>query len=140
MAQTQTQPQTVVSDFEPEVVTQTQLTQATTKRKEKTEAKCWEPVEVLVLAQSWIDTSEDATVRKDQKQYRFWIRVLHSFHKGMNRGEYRSKHQVYSKWGKMNKEIMLCNDLYNNMKRQWKSGESDDIILRKALKVYQKKT
>ncbi|KAL7605002.1 hypothetical protein Lser_V15G18533 [Lactuca serriola] len=56
----------------------------------------------------------------------------------MNRGEYRSKHQVYSKWGKMNKEVMLFNDLWNNMKRQWKSGESDEVILKKALKVYQK--
>ncbi|XP_023771991.1 uncharacterized protein LOC111920650 [Lactuca sativa] len=56
----------------------------------------------------------------------------------MNHGEHRSKHQVYSKLGKMNKEIMLFNDLYNNMKLQWKRGESDYVILRKALKVYQK--
>ncbi|XP_023730875.1 uncharacterized protein LOC111878587 [Lactuca sativa] len=103
-----------------------------TKRKEKAEAKCWEPLEVLVLAQSWIDISEDATVGKDQKHDRFWIRVLHRFHKGMNRGENCSKHQVYSKWGKMNKEIMLFNDLYKNMKRQWKSGESDDQNVRRA--------
>ncbi|XP_023737240.1 uncharacterized protein LOC111885193 [Lactuca sativa] len=53
----------------------------------------------------------------------------------MNRGEYRSKHQVYSKWGKMNKEVMLFNDLWKNMKRQWKSGENDEVILKKALKV-----
>lgn len=33
---------------------------------------------------------------------------------------------------------MLFNDLWNNMKRQWKSGESDEVILKKALKVYQK--
>ncbi|KAL7599502.1 hypothetical protein Lser_V15G24302 [Lactuca serriola] len=136
--QTQTQPETVVSDSEPEFVTKTQPTRAATKRKEKAEARCWEPLEALVLAQSWIDISEDATVGKDQKHDRFWIRVLHNFHKGMNRGEYRSKHQVYSKWGKMNKEVMLFNDLWNNMKRQWKSGESDEVILKKALKVYQK--
>ncbi|KAL7585265.1 hypothetical protein Lser_V15G42690 [Lactuca serriola] len=98
--QTQTQPETVVSDSEPEF-------------------------------------ARYATVGKDQKHDRFWIRVLHRFHKGMGRGEYRSKHQVYSKWGKMNKEVMLFNDLWNNMKRQWKSGESDEVILQKALKVYQ---
>ncbi|KAL7594845.1 hypothetical protein Lser_V15G31187 [Lactuca serriola] len=90
------------------------------------------------LAQSWIDISEDAKVGKDKKHDRFWIRVLHRFHKGMNRGEYHTKHQVYSKWGKMNKEIMLFNDLYNNVNRQWKSGESNEVILKKALKVYQK--
>ncbi|XP_023735860.2 uncharacterized protein LOC111883776 [Lactuca sativa] len=135
--QTQTQPETVVSDSEPEFVTETQPTRATNKRKEKAEARCWERLEALVLAQSWIDISDDATVGKDQKHDRFWIRVLHSFHKGMGRGEYRSKHQVYSKWGKMNKEVMLFNDLWNNMKRQWKSGESDEVILQKALKVYQ---
>ncbi|XP_023735378.2 glutathione S-transferase T3-like [Lactuca sativa] len=128
----------VVSDSEPEFVAETQPTRAATKRKEKAEAKCWEPLEVLVLAQSWIDISEDATVGKDQKHDRFWIHVLHRFHKGMNHGEHRSKHQVYLKWGKMNKEVMLFNDLYNNMKRQWKSGENDDVILRKALEVYQK--
>ncbi|XP_023761630.2 uncharacterized protein LOC111910070 [Lactuca sativa] len=114
---------------------ETQPTRAATKRKEKAEARCWEPLEALVLAESWIDISEDATVGKDQKHDRFWIRVLHRFHKGMNRGEYRSKHQVCSKWGKMNKEVMLFNDLWNNMKRQWKSRESDEVILKKALKV-----
>ncbi|XP_042752437.1 uncharacterized protein LOC111905993 [Lactuca sativa] len=109
------------------------------KEKEKVEARCWEPLEVLVLAQSWIDISEDAAVGKDQKHNCFWIRVLHRFHKRKNHGEYHSKHQVYSKWGKINKEVsMLFNDLWNNMKRQWKSGESDELILKKALKVYQK--
>ncbi|XP_023748788.1 uncharacterized protein LOC111897047 [Lactuca sativa] len=93
---------------------------------------------MLVLAQSSIDISEDATVGEDQKHDRYWIRVLHRFHKGMKCGEYRSKHQVYSKWGKMNKKIMLFNDLYNYMKRQWKSGENNEVILKKALKVYQK--
>ncbi|KAL7605201.1 hypothetical protein Lser_V15G20023 [Lactuca serriola] len=133
--QTQTQPETVVSDSELEFVTKTQPTRAKTKRKEKAEAKCWEPLEVLVLAQSWIDISEDAEVGKNQKHDRFWIRVLHRFHKGMNCGEHRSKHQVYSKWRKMNNKIMLFNDLYNNMKRQWKSRESDEVILKKMLKV-----
>ncbi|CAH1442409.1 unnamed protein product [Lactuca virosa] len=76
--QTQTQPETVVSDSEPEFVIETQPTRAATKRKEKAEARCWEPLEALVLAQSWIDISEDATVGKDQKHDRFWIRVLHS--------------------------------------------------------------
>ncbi|XP_023748229.1 glutathione S-transferase T3-like [Lactuca sativa] len=93
---------------------------------------------MLVLAQSWIDISKDAKIGKDQKHDRFFIRILQRFHKGMNRGEHLSKHQVYSKWGKMNKEIMLFNDLYTNMKRQWKSGENDDVILRKTLKVYEK--
>ena len=38
----------------------------------------------------------------------------------------------------MNKEIMLFNSLYNNMKRQWKIGESDDVILENAFSIYQK--
>ena len=65
-----------------------------------------------------------------------WVR--HRFHKGMNLGDYHSKHEVYSKWEKMNKAVMLSNDLYNNIKRQWKSGECDDVISQKAPKVYQK--
>lgn len=31
---------------------------------------------------------------------------------------------------------MLFNDLYNKMKRPWKCGENDEVILKKALKVY----
>lgn len=31
---------------------------------------------------------------------------------------------------------MLFNDLYSNMKRQRKNGESDEVILKKAPKVY----
>lgn len=33
---------------------------------------------------------------------------------------------------------MLFNDLYSNVQRQWKSGENDELILKKALNMYQK--
>lgn len=74
---------------------------------------------------------------KYQKHNYSWMLVKHRFYKGINLHEYRTKDQVYLKQGKMNKEVMLFSNLYNNMKRQWRSGKSDVVILQKALKVYE---
>ncbi|XP_023748851.1 uncharacterized protein LOC111897119 [Lactuca sativa] len=135
--QAQLQPQISISECEPEFVPQTQPSQPGNKRKEKAESKLWEPQEVLVLAQSWIDVSEDVKMGRNQIHDRFWMQIRARFHKGMNLEPYRNKHQVYSKWGKINKNFMLFNDLYN-MKRQWKNCESDEVILEKAFNIYQK--
>lgn len=79
----------------------------------------------MALAYIWVYVSEDLKVGKHQKLDHFLGQVLKRFHKEIKQKEYHIKDQVYSKRGKTNKEIILFN---NNMHRQWKNGESGDVL------------
>ncbi|XP_023730952.1 glutathione S-transferase T2-like [Lactuca sativa] len=54
----------------------------------------------------------------------------------MNCGDYRKKDQIYSKWRNVNKIGMEFNTTFSIEKRQWQSGENDEIMLQKALALY----
>lgn len=69
----------------------------------------------MALTYAWMDVSQDPIVCNDKKQDYFWRQVLKSFQKETKK---EKKDQVYFRWGKTNKKVMLFNDLYN-IQRQW---------------------
>ncbi|XP_023745124.1 glutathione S-transferase T3-like [Lactuca sativa] len=97
----------------------------------------WLPHEELVLVKSWADISEDSIQGNVQLGDHFWFRILERFREELEKcDDYRTKHQMNSKFREIAKGVSKINGLYNNLKTQRKSSQGDEQILQEALQFY----
>ena len=134
---------------EEDMVPETQPTPPPQRRKGKKQARegvaqpgrqkptAWLPHEELVLVKAWADISEDSIQGNAQPGEHFWFRILERFREELEKGDdYRTKHQLNSKFREIAKGVSKINGLYNNLKTQRKSGQGDEEILQEALQFY----
>ncbi|XP_023756360.1 glutathione S-transferase T3-like [Lactuca sativa] len=135
------------------MVPETQPTPSPQRRKGKKQAResdaqpgrqkptAWLSHEELVLVKAWADISEDSIQGNAQPEEYFWFRILEQFREEQEKGDdYRTKHQLNSKFREIAAGVSKVNGLYNNLKTQRKSGQGDEQILQEALqwKKYEK--
>ncbi|XP_023768870.1 glutathione S-transferase T3-like [Lactuca sativa] len=91
----------------------------------------------LILVKAWADISEDSIHGNAQSGDHFWFRIFRTISRGAEKGDdYRTKHQLNSKFQEIAKTVSKINGLYNNLKTQRKSDQGDEQILQEALQFY----
>ncbi|KAL8200014.1 hypothetical protein R6Q57_011353 [Mikania cordata] len=99
-----------------------------------------DPDEEIALRRCYMDESENKTKGNSQKRENFWKKVTVTWHKVMGfDAEYRTYHQLNSKWKDMCTKLTKFSDIYNNCANNRKNGMSDENMLKWAEKEYQLK-
>ncbi|GJR06895.1 hypothetical protein Tco_0529879 [Tanacetum coccineum] len=91
--------------------------------------KLWSQEEELLLAECFIQISEDPRVGSDQKNDTFWYKIRDAYNeqaakKGLM---IRTKNMLTGKWTPMNRDVGKFNSLYNETKAM--SGENDENLM-----------
>ncbi|KAL8217780.1 hypothetical protein R6Q57_021153 [Mikania cordata] len=103
--------------------------------------KLWTPDEETALRKCYIDQSENKTKGNSQKRENFWKKVTVTWHNMMGfEAEYRTYHQLNSKWKDMCTKLTKFSDIYNNCANNRKSGMSNENVLKCVEKEYQLKS
>ncbi|KAL8250888.1 hypothetical protein R6Q59_034581 [Mikania micrantha] len=103
--------------------------------------KQWTHDEEIALGRCYMDESENKTKGNSQKRENFWKKVTVSWHNVMGfDAEYRTYHQLNSKWKDMCTKLTKFSGIYSNCANNRKSGMSDENILKWAEKEYQLKS
>ncbi|KAL8231503.1 hypothetical protein R6Q57_001281 [Mikania cordata] len=136
-----------------EVVPETQDTQNRKKGKKNKQPagtgpssgpmapKQWTHDEEIALGRCYMDESENKTKDNSQKRENFWKKVTVTWHNVMGfDAEYRTYHQLYSKWKDMCTKLTKFSGIYSNCANNRKSGMSDENVLKWAEKEYQLKS
>ncbi|KAL8216266.1 hypothetical protein R6Q57_023103 [Mikania cordata] len=91
-----------------------------------------------------VPETQDTLKRKkgnSQKRENFWKKVTVSWHRVMGfDAEYRTYHQLNSKWKDMCTKLTKFSGIYSNCANNRKSGMSDENVLKWAEKEYQLKS
>ncbi|KAL8210636.1 hypothetical protein R6Q57_005073 [Mikania cordata] len=88
-----------------------------------------------------MDESENKTKGNSQKCENFWKKVTVTWHNMMGfDAEYRTYHQLNSKWKGMCTKLTKFSGIYSNFANNWKNGMSDENALKWAEKEYQLKS
>ena len=93
----------------------------------------WNEKEEILLAQAWIEHSQDANVGKDQKDELYWNKIYEDF-QARTRGPARTKNMLTGKWGRMHGDCQRFNAYYKQANR--KSGENEDDVIESVKTVY----
>ncbi|KAK9056421.1 hypothetical protein SSX86_023782 [Deinandra increscens subsp. villosa] len=96
----------------------------------------WSWSEEAALARAWIYVFEDRNTSNSQKFDSFWDRITLQFHSVMGKGEYRTKHQLSTKFHEMLKRTVKFCGIYENFLTNRKRGWNDTDILSKAHEQY----
>ncbi|KAL8208227.1 hypothetical protein R6Q57_007639 [Mikania cordata] len=88
-----------------------------------------------------MDESENKTKGNSQKCEIFWKKVTVTWHNVMGfDAEYRTYHQLNSKWKDMCTKLTKFSGIYSNCANNRKTGMSDENVLKWAEKEYQLKS
>ncbi|KAL8225946.1 hypothetical protein R6Q57_018503 [Mikania cordata] len=88
-----------------------------------------------------MDESENKTKGNSQKRENFWKKITVTWHNVMGfDAEYRTYHQLNSKWKDMCTKLTKFSGIYRNCANNRKSGMSDENVLKWAEKEYQLKS
>ncbi|XP_042465718.1 glutathione S-transferase T3-like [Zingiber officinale] len=102
--------------------------------------KCssWTKVEDEVLARSFVTISDDQIIDNDQKGDAFWGRVASYYNENLPLGSNtRSANVIRSHWhNTIQKKVYRFNANYNSVYISYRSGHSDEDILRFAYEKY----
>ncbi|GJX06482.1 hypothetical protein Tco_0194414 [Tanacetum coccineum] len=86
----------------------------------------WNNNEEILLAESWIEHSQDANIEKDQQDHIYWNLILSDFNSRTTTHP-RTKNMVTGKWMRMHGDCQRFNSIYKHLNR--KSGESNaDLV------------
>ncbi|VFQ77910.1 unnamed protein product [Cuscuta campestris] len=98
----------------------------------------WTPEEECILASAWVDVSEHPIVGNEQTINAMWDRIEEKFFTAMKKdGSYRTRDQLTSKWGHINKKVRKFMGVYEECSRTRRSGTNDADVLRLATTRYQ---
>ncbi|GJX91885.1 hypothetical protein Tco_0345211 [Tanacetum coccineum] len=90
----------------------------------------WSQEEELILAESFIQISEDPRVGSDQKNDTFWYKILEAYNAEAKKRGYmeRTKNMLTGKWTSMNANVQKFNQIVGETlvhnKYKWKNLES----------------
>ncbi|GKD95760.1 hypothetical protein Tco_1379657 [Tanacetum coccineum] len=93
----------------------------------------WNNNEEILLAESWIEHSQDANIGKDQHDDIYWTMILSDFN-SRTTAPSRTKNMVTEKWIRMHCDFQGFNGIYKHLNR--KSGESDADLVENAKTAY----
>ncbi|XP_074561140.1 glutathione S-transferase T3-like [Curcuma longa] len=101
----------------------------------------WTKVEDEVLARSFVTISDDPIISNEQKTDAFWERVASYYNENHPSGSNtRSANVIRSHWhNTIQKKVYRFNVNYNSVYSSYRSGHSDEDILRFAYEKYQSK-
>ncbi|GKD85893.1 hypothetical protein Tco_1357047 [Tanacetum coccineum] len=97
----------------------------------------WTQAEELLLAESFIQISEDPKTGCDQKLATFWYKILDVYNQEANKKGFqeRTKNMLTGKWTPMNAAVMKFNQLYEETLAH--SGENDENHMARVLQLYE---
>ncbi|GJZ71259.1 hypothetical protein Tco_0635110 [Tanacetum coccineum] len=93
----------------------------------------WNNNEEILLAESWIENSQDANIGKDQHDDIYWNLILSDFN-SRTTAPPRTKNMMTGKWTRMHGDCQRFNGIYKHLNR--KSGESDVDLVENAKTTY----
>ncbi|GJW46564.1 hypothetical protein Tco_0078210 [Tanacetum coccineum] len=95
----------------------------------------WTQAEELLLAESFIQISEDPKTGCDQKLATFWYKILDVYNQEANKKGFqeRTKNMLTGKWTPMNAAVMKFNQLYEETLAH--SGENDENHMARVLQL-----
>ncbi|GJV19598.1 hypothetical protein Tco_1368618 [Tanacetum coccineum] len=93
----------------------------------------WNRDEEILLAESWIEHSQDANIGKDQNEDVYWNLIMEDFN-SRTESEPRTKNMMTGKWTRMHGDCQRFNAIYKHLTR--KSGESDADLVENAKTSY----
>ena len=111
-------------------------TQATKPREKKTDRSLWTQEEELILAECYIQISEDPIVGNNQQNDTFWYKVLDEYNEQAKRKglKERNKNMLTGKWTTMNREVGKFNSVFEQTLRL--SGENDEDLMTRVHILY----
>ncbi|VFQ91525.1 unnamed protein product [Cuscuta campestris] len=96
------------------------------------------PVEECLLASTWVDVSEHLIVGSEQTKDAMWDRIEEKFFTAMNKdASYRTRDQVTSKWGHINRKVRKFIGVYEECTQSQRSRTNDADVLWLATTRYQ---
>nr|GEW42977.1 senescence-associated protein AAF, chlorolplastic isoform X5 [Tanacetum cinerariifolium] len=98
---------------------------------EKRAITCWNGDEEILLAETWIEHSQDANIGKDQEDDVYWNMIMQDFN---SRTSPRTKNMITGKWLRMHCDYQRFNAIYKHLTR--KSRESDADLIENAKTSY----
>ncbi|GKD54604.1 hypothetical protein Tco_1287991, partial [Tanacetum coccineum] len=98
---------------------------------------CWNNNEEILLAESWIEHTQDANIKKDQQDDIYWNLILSDFNSRTTTPP-RTKNMVTGKWMRMHGDCQRFNGIYKHLNR--KSKESDADLVENAKTAYHDRT
>nr|GEX83806.1 glutathione S-transferase T3-like [Tanacetum cinerariifolium] len=93
----------------------------------------WNYNEEILLAESWIEHSQDANIEKDQHEDIYWNLIVIDFN-SRTTAPPRTKNMMTGKWTRMHGDCQRFNGIYKHLNR--KGGESDVDLLENANTAY----
>ncbi|GJW53280.1 hypothetical protein Tco_0097365 [Tanacetum coccineum] len=93
----------------------------------------WNRDEEILLAETWVEHSQNASIRKDQSDDVFWNMIMSDFNKRTNNPP-RTKNMMMGKWSRMHGDCQRLNSIYKHLTR--KSGENDSDHVENAKTSY----
>lgn len=95
----------------------------------------WKVDEVIALAKTWVDISEDAVHGNDQETQVFQERIWKLWCQRMGR-TYYTHQSIYSKWRGVSKIAKAFEAIFAQCKRNWPSGANIDDVMLAARQQY----
>ncbi|GJZ36064.1 hypothetical protein Tco_0581881 [Tanacetum coccineum] len=89
----------------------------------------WNRNEEILLAETWIEHSQDANIGKDQQDDVYWNLIMQDFN-SRTTAPPRTKNIMTGNWTKMHGDCQRFNAIYKHLTR--KSGESDAELVENA--------
>ncbi|GJW68146.1 hypothetical protein Tco_0122570 [Tanacetum coccineum] len=82
----------------------------------------WTNAEEKLLAETFVEVSQNAAIGNDQTNEAFWSQITDDFNGRTNR-DARTKNMITGKWTRINGECQKFNAIYKHLQR--KSGENE---------------
>ncbi|GJU36724.1 hypothetical protein Tco_1185078 [Tanacetum coccineum] len=89
--------------------------------------------EEILLAEAWIEHSQDNNIGKDQRDEIYWNKIIEDFH-DRTTGPVRTKNMLTGKWTRMHGDCQRFNAYYKQANR--KSGENEADLIETVKTVY----
>ncbi|GKE15759.1 hypothetical protein Tco_1423336 [Tanacetum coccineum] len=93
----------------------------------------WNNNEEMLLAETWIEHSQDANIEKNQQDGVYWNLIMHDFN-SRTKAPARTKNMMTGKWTRMHGDCQRFNAIYKHLTR--KSGENDADLVENAKTTY----
>ncbi|GKA10198.1 melanoma-associated antigen 8 isoform X1 [Tanacetum coccineum] len=93
----------------------------------------WNNKEEILLAEAWIEHSQDANIGKEQRDEIYWNKIFEDFHDRIT-GPARTKNMLTGKWTRMHGDCQRFNAYYKQANR--KSGENEADLIETVKTVY----
>ncbi|GKC28010.1 hypothetical protein Tco_1035304 [Tanacetum coccineum] len=119
----------------------TQKTQPTTEDEDEAPKRArslWTDGEELLLAETYIQVSEDPKEGADQQRDTFWYKVMDVYNKEAKRLKYpnRSKNMITGKWTRMNRDVGKFNTIV--CETALMSGENDKDFMERCHMLFKR--